>query len=128
APRGHPAGPAGGRPRGREAAVCARDPLNQQAAHHNSAAAAAVLFGIADAEIAEASELAEQVERKGLGALKLLDAWPERALGEAADGGAKRLLFLVQGEAEHTESSGRGPYQGGPGVATGAEVGGSVAQ
>src|SRR5262249_56145827 len=113
---------------GGEAGVERRVLLDQQAGHHHVAAAAAVLFGIADAEIAEASELAEQVERKGLGALELLDAWPERALGEAADGGAKRLLFLVQGEAEHAESSGRGPYQGGPGVATGAEVGGSVAQ
>src|SRR5215475_5954471 len=108
--------------RGREAAVDACDLLDQQAAHHHVAAAAAVLLGIADAEITEASELAEQVERKGLGALELLDARPERALGEAADGGAKRLLFLVQGEAEHAESSARGPYQGDSIVATGARV------
>ena len=108
--------------RGREAAVDARDLLDQQAAHHHVAAAAAVLLRIADAEIAEAAELAEQVERKGLGALELLDPRRERALGEAADGGAKRLLFLVQGEAEHAESSGRGPYQGDSIAATGARV------
>ena len=73
-----------GEQRRREAAVDARDLLDQQAAHHHVAAAAAVLLGIADAEVAEPAELAEQVERERLGRLELLDPRRERLLREAA--------------------------------------------
>ena len=87
--------------RRRESTVHACDLLDQEAAHHHVAAAAAVFLGIADAEIAEAAELAEQVQREGLGALQLLDARGERLLREAAHRDAERVLFVVQGEAEH---------------------------
>src|SRR5207245_11360705 len=100
------------RPVGREgrgeAAVHARDRLDQEAAHDHVATAPAVLLGVAHAQVAETAELAEEVHGEGLGALQLLDARGERLLGEAPDGEAKALLLLVQAKAEHGGSSGGG--------------------
>src|SRR5262249_23217331 len=91
--------------RRREAAVHTADLLDEQTAHDHVAAAAAVLLGIAAAEVAELSELAEEIEREGLGGLELVDARGERLLGEAADGETERLLFIGQTKTEHASSS-----------------------
>ena len=69
------------------------DLLEEEAAHDHVTATAAVLLGIADAEVAEPSQLLEQVLGEGLGRLQLLDPRRERLFGEAADGGAKRVLL-----------------------------------
>src|SRR6185295_7042901 len=91
--------------RRREAAVHARDLLDQQAAHHHVAAAAAVLLRVADAEVAEPAELLEEIRRELLVRFQLLDARRELLLGEAAHGETEALLLLVQRESQHDRSS-----------------------
>ena len=87
--------------RGREAAVDARELLDEQAAHHHVPPAATVLLGVPDAEVAEAAELAEEIHRESLGGLQLLDTRRELLLGEAPDREAEALLLLAQTKAQH---------------------------
>src|SRR5207249_5109457 len=98
-----------------KAAVHARDLLDQETAHHHVPTASAVCFRIADAEVAEASELREEVAREGLRSLELLDARCERLLREAPDRETEAFLFVVQAKAEHVVSSGGGIYPSRPG-------------
>src|SRR5207237_2247039 len=87
--------------RGREAAVDARELLDEQAAHHHVAATAAVLLRVADAEVAEAAELTEEVHREALARLQLLDPRRELPLGDAPDRAPDALLLLAQTKAQH---------------------------
>src|SRR5439155_6074731 len=59
------------------------------------------LLGIAYTEVAEAAERAEEIPRKGLRLLELVDARRELLLREATNREAEALLLLVQAKAEH---------------------------